>query len=157
MTDVLLAALLSGVGEIPPPAPPEPAPIVAPAPPGEPFAAPPVVRPIPPAPPAVRDEAPLAPTMPRPVAPVVAPRQTTWQLFCTADQQLYRHTDKAFLEQWVAERNAQLATTQYRQPVTFQSPAPGYGYSAGQQQFQGSRWFGRVFASGGCASGNCGR
>ncbi len=74
---------------------------------------------------------------------VTAPRESTGQpiVWQCADRsgQLFKHREKAYLEAWVAQRNAQLrsgeaaqqAQTVLRQAAPFMSPAPGYGYSAG--------------------------
>jgi hypothetical protein len=95
-------------------------------------------------PPPVRSEAPkpLVVTAPREPAtmhhaPVPGSRPPAsnpivWQLWCAGDGQLYKHTDKAYLERWVASRDALYANARAAlQPKTFYELAPGYGYTAG--------------------------
>jgi hypothetical protein len=75
-----------------------------------------------------------APAPPPLTSPPLAPRtamttppQIVW---CLADAtgQVWRHPEKAYLEQWVARRNAQgtpVGALPYR---PFRAPAPGYGF-----------------------------
>jgi hypothetical protein len=150
--DAFLAVLLSSGVSAPPPKPPVRPPHVAPAK-KQPAPAPPVLKlPEPPAkanralvrPPA--SPVPLTVTAPREPAParprpptIPAPEQIIWQLWCSGDGQLYKHSNKAYLERWVADRNSLYANARAAlQARTFYESSPGYGYSAG------------------CSTGNCG-
>src|SRR5262249_41379114 len=72
------------------------------------------------------------------------PQNIVWQLYCAPDGQLYYHTDKAYLERFVSERNALYANAQRALEMssattfgstpaarTFFNSAPGFGYPAG--------------------------
>jgi hypothetical protein len=138
MLDALLANLLSGVKEEAPAAPAaavapkEPAP--APARAADPKPSVPSDAASEQVPPILKLTQDLAQkTAPAPVSPTL-PRRVVWQLYCQGDGKLYYHADKAYLERWVAERNALYASAKaalQTAPRTFYSTAPGFGFQAG--------------------------
>jgi hypothetical protein len=72
------------------------------------------------------------PHVPVPGSRPPATNPVVWQLWCAGDGQLYKHTDKAYLERWVASRNALYANARAAlQPKTFYDLAPAYGSTAG--------------------------
>jgi hypothetical protein len=93
--------------------------------------------------------APKAASSPPHPAPKPKAQEIVWQLYCAADGKLYYHADKAYLERFVAERNALYANAQRAlemappavsrvEPRIFFNPAPGFGYQAGAACFGGS-------------------